>query len=554
MAKHSVFVTWFAVLTATAAVADAPAVAQAPEPADRGADWMTYNRTLQGDRYSPLKEITAANVRKLRPVATFDTGETVSFQTGPIVIDGTMYFTTYQTTYAIDAATGRRKWKRSHAVKQPGLGAHRGLAYASGVVFRGFNDGHFTAIDARTGALVWDKVISDAAKGESLPMAPIAWDGKVFVGNAGGDNFGVTGRVYALDAKTGKQIWVFNTIPDSGPAAATWTKKSPSNPPTGGALWTTFSLDPANGVLYVPTGNVAPDFAEALHPGESLYTSCILALDARSGTLLGYVQPVKHDFHDWDMAAAPAIVETRGGRQMALAGGKDGLLYGIDRTGVSAAAKKGAGTQSASDSAAAGTLPILYRTAVTRRINVKTPLSDKHFTRFAPGSQGGMEWNGPAYDPELNLVFTPVTDWATSVKLAPTSKLVGQSGKSWSGAFDAGFGRQDPKSQWGGYLTALNADTGVIRWQLRTPTPLISGVTPTAGGLVFCGDLNGQFSAHDARTGKSLWSHNTGQPIGAGVITYQVGGRQYVAVAAGLKAPIWPVKVGTARVVIYRLP
>jgi alcohol dehydrogenase (cytochrome c) len=234
------------------------ALAQIPEMSD--ADWMTYNRILQGDRYSPLKEITTANVKNLKPVATFDTGETVNFETGPIVVDGTMYFTTYQTTYAVDAATGRLKWRRSHPVSTSGLGNHRGLAYADGMVFRGFNDGHFIAMKATDGSVVWDKVLSDPAKGESLPMAPIAWDGKVFVGNAGSEYFGVTGRIYALDTRTGEQIWAFHTVPDSGPAGATWTK-SDTNPPSGGGLWTTFSLDPANGALYVPTGNPGPDFA-----------------------------------------------------------------------------------------------------------------------------------------------------------------------------------------------------------------------------------------------------------------------------------------------------
>jgi alcohol dehydrogenase (cytochrome c) len=131
--------------------------------------------------------------------------------------------------------------------------------------------------------------------------------------------------------------------------------------------------------------------------------------------------------------------------------------------------------------------------------------------------------------------------------------MKGKSGEAWSGAHDNGFGRFDPKSNWGGYLTALNADSGKVQWKLRTSTPLISGVTPTAGGLLFSGDLNGRFNAYNARTGKRLWSDNTGQPMGGGVVTYQAGGRQYVAVAAAIKAPIWPIKAGTARIIIYGL-
>ena len=442
--ERCVLVIWLSVLAAISLLTGS-AAEQIPEMSD--ADWVTYNRTLQGDRYSPLKEITTANVKNLKLIATFDTGETVNFETGPIVVDGTMYFTTYQTTYAVDAVTGQLKWRRSHPDSTPGLGNNRGLAYADGMVFRGFNDGHFIAMKATDGSVLWDKVISDPAKGESLPMAPIAWDGKVFVGNAGSEYFGVTGRIYALDTRTGKQIWMFHVVPDSGPAGATWTNKSDTNPPSGGGLWTTFSFDPANGVLYVPTGNPGPDFALALHPGENLYTNSILALDARSGSLLGYVQPIKNDFHDWDMSAAPAIIRTREGRELAVAGAKDGLVYGIDRARIGEAVRKGLGQRSTNNKfglVGEGALSIQYQTAATRQLNVNIPLSDRHFTRFAPGQVGGMMWNGVTYDPELNLVFTPMVDWPTSVKLAPISKL--KSSQLWLGTHDRNFGHQDPKA------------------------------------------------------------------------------------------------------------
>jgi alcohol dehydrogenase (cytochrome c) len=528
--------------------------AQAPQPSD--GDWMTYNRTLQGDRYSPLKEISIANVKNLKSIATFDTGEGVAFETGPIVVDGTMYFTTYQTTFAVDAITGQLKWRTSHPVDTPGERSHRGVAYADGMVFRGFNDGHFVAMKITDGSVVWEKVVADPAAGESLPMAPIAWDGKVFVGNAGSEFFSVTGRIYALDTKTGEQIWMFHAVPDSGPAGATWTNKSNTNPPTGAGMWTTFSLDPANGALYAATGNPGPDFALALHPGDNLYANSILALDARSGTLLGFVQPIKHDYHDWDMDAAPAIIRTRGGRELAVAGAKDGLVYGIDRARIREVVHKRPGQQPPNKFGllGEGELPIQYQTAATRRLNVNAQFSDQQFTRFAPGQGGGMVWNGPAYHPELNLIYTPMVDWASSVKLAPISTLKGQPGQPWLGTHDSNFGKQDPKSQWGGYLTALDADSGKIRWQLHTPTPLIGAVTTTGDGLLFGGDLNGDFHAYDGRTGKLLWTDHVGHAMAGGVVSYQAGGRQYIAVAAGLKSLNWPVTAGTARIVIYRLP
>jgi alcohol dehydrogenase (cytochrome c) len=202
-------------------------------------------------------------------------------------------------------------------------------------------------------------------------------------------------------------------------------------------------------------------------------------LDARSGTLLGYVQPIKHDYHDWDMDAAPAIIRTRGGRELAVAGAKDGLVYGIDRARIGEVVRKGLGGPSSSKFGllGEGELPIQYQTAATRRLNVDVPLNDQQFTRFAPGQGGGMVWNGPAYHPELNLIYTAMVDWATSVKLAPVSTLTGQPGHPWLGTHDSNFGQQDPKSQWGGDLTALDADSGKIRWQLHTSTPLLGGVT-----------------------------------------------------------------------------
>ena len=288
-------------------------------------DWPAYNGSYAGDRYSRLDEVTGQNVSSLRKTCTFDTGEKGTFQNGPVVVNGIIFLTTDVNTYAIDGATCEQKWKHTRDYSpRSWLGVNRGVAYLDGRLFRGAGDGHVYAIDAATGRTVWDVSIADPKRGETVPLAPIAWNGMVFVGNAGGDNFGVTGRVYALSAADGHTIWQFNTVPDTGPARATWTKASPENPPTGGATWTSYTLDTQNGILYIPTGNVAPDFVAALHPGESLYTTSVLALDARTGRIAGYVQPVKNDQHDHDVAAAVALITTRGGRQLALAAAKDG--------------------------------------------------------------------------------------------------------------------------------------------------------------------------------------------------------------------------------------
>jgi alcohol dehydrogenase (cytochrome c) len=506
-------------------------------------DWPAYNRTPYGHRFSPLGEINTSNVGQLKKVCSVDIPEGRSFQTGILAIDGTVFATTDMGTYAIDGNTCAIKWRHNHPYSPPsGLGSNRGAAYLNGRLFRGSGDGHVFAIDAATGASLWDVSIANPKNGETVPMAPLAWNGMVFVGNAGGDNFGVTGRVYALSVDDGRELWRFNSVPNTPEVMATWEKSSPQNPPTGGAFWTSFALDPGKGILYVPAGNPAPDFAKHLRPGKNLYTNSIIALDTRTGKMLGYHQPVKDDFHDWDVSAAPALITTRGNRALALTAGKDGLLHGvlvdsIDMQGGERTERGG----------------VLYSTATTTRSNTKQPLSETRSTRFCPGSQGGSEWNGAAYDASLNLAIVPAVDWCTSVRLLPLDELKGEPGKAWTGEVGGGFGKQDPKENWKGWITAIDADSGKVVWQSKMPTPILAGVTPTAGGVAFTADLNGTVYGFNTRTGRRLWTGDTGQPAAGGVISYLAEGRQRIAVAAGMKSPIWPVDTTTARVVIFGL-
>ena len=515
-------------------------------------DWPTYNGSYAGDRFSWLDEVTSRNVSSLRKTCTFDTGEKGTFQNGPVVVDGVIFLTTDVNTYAIDGATCEQKWKHIRDYSPHSwLGNNHGVAYLDGRLFRGSGDGHVYAIDAKTGRTVWDVSISDPKRGETIPLAPIAWNGMVFVGNAGGDTFGVTGHVYALSAMDGHTIWRFDTVPEAGPARATWPNASPENPPTGGATWTSYTIDTQNGILYIPTGNDAPDFVVALHPGKSLYTTSVLALDARTGRIAGYVQPVQDDQHDHDVAAAAALIVTRGGQQLALAAAKDGILYGIDRSEVRLDASVDAREKLAPQS-----LVIRYRAVTTTRDNLDTLLSTDKSVRFCPGAQGGSEWNGPAYNPTLNIVFVNATDWCTSVKLANPDTLRGQPGMPWTGSADpqAPFGKQDPKEMWGGWLTAFDADSGAARWKYHSSAPLLAAVTPTAGGLVFTGDLLGDVLAFDAASGKILWRDHVGNPMAAGVVSYEALGHQRIAVAAGKLSPLWPLESGTSRIIIFSLP
>lgn len=512
-------------------------------------DWATYNRTLAGDRFSPLDQITAANVRRLRQLCTFDTGEQVSFQTGPVVVNGAMYFTTDTITYAIDAATCALKWKQPHPHGETFLKASRGLAFDNGRLFRGADSGHVIALDAQTGQTLWDVEVSPVKPGVTLPMAPIAWNGHVYIGNAGGDMFGVTGHVWSLDETDGRTAWRFDVVPESGPALASW-QNAPDLPITGGAFWTTFALDASQSVLYVPSGNPAPDFLPEVRPGDNLYTDSVIALDAATGRLLAYNQLVKHDFHDWDVSAGPVVLTTRGGLQLVASANKDGLLAGLDRSTVR---REAVGTSGGSATEPLGTLPLKYQTPTTTRANVDVRLTADAAVRFCPGAQGGSEWNGPAYDPRSNLIFVGATDWCTSVQALRPDTLVGKPGGMWLGAVGEGAGVQDPKDKMQGWLTAFDADRGTVSWKYRSPMPILAGVTPTAGGVIFTGELNGDAIALDAKSGKVLWRHPTNNAIGGGVLTYRAGGRQLVAVAAGMKSLIWPVPAQTNRIVVFGL-
>jgi alcohol dehydrogenase (cytochrome c) len=498
-------------------------------------DWLTYNRTLAGDRYSPLGEITQANVSALVRVCRFETGERTPMESGPIVVRGTVYLTTAEYTYAVDGATCELRWKHRYRY-EPGplfdLEVNRGAAYLDGRLFRGANDGRVYALDAATGRELWNVRAADPDRGETFPAAPVAWKGRVFIGNAGGDNLGVTGRMMAFDAASGGRLWSFEIVPRSGPAAATWPAETERVPRAGGATWTSYAVDTAAALVYVPTGNSAPDFMPTLHAGSNLYTNSVLALDAETGSLRGWRQLLADDWHDWDVAAAPALLRLAGGRSMLAVGGKDGYVYGI----------------------VPATWKVAFRTPVTTLHDVDAPPT-RSGTRFCPGVNGGVEWNGPGYSSATGLLYVGSIDWCTTVRIMDPDSLRGRDGLPWTGSAERFRPFGTPDSTRRGWLTALDAATGQVRWRYESPTPLVAGVTPTAGGLVFTGDLAGNVLAFAADRGGVLWRDSTGLPVGGGVVSYAAGGRQRIAVAAGLHAPVtWQLESGPAVLLVYALP
>jgi alcohol dehydrogenase (cytochrome c) len=528
----------------SAAPPTASAAAAPPAETVQPEDWPTYNRTLAGDRFSPLAEIDRGNVARLSVLCTYTLPEVAAMQAGPIVIDGTMYFTTERNSYAVDGATCAEKWRTERVSSRPSaLGAQRGFAYLDGKLFRGTSDAHVLALDAADGRILWDVTMDVAATpGVTMPMAPIAANGLVYIGNAGGDQTGVTGHVYALDADDGRVVWRFEVVPDEPAVRATWPNAD-RYPITGGAFWTSFALDTARNVLYVPAGNPAPDFDVEARGGDNLYTNSLIALDAATGQLLGYNQLVKLDSHDWDVNAPPVVATTRAGKAIVASANKDGLLSVVDRAAI--------GTAAVSATDLGSRMPTLFQAPTTTRENVEVPLSRTAPVRFCPGIQGGNEWNGAAFHPPSNTLYTGAVDWCANVQLA-AEVAVPSPGAIWFGSAIGAI--QGPAEEARGWITAFDADTGEVRWKVQAPAPVVAGVTPTAGGLVFTADLTGHFRAFDAETGAVLYENETGQSIGGGIVSYSAGGKQRIGLASGMKSGIWPGAATESRIQVFGLP
>jgi alcohol dehydrogenase (cytochrome c) len=511
-----------------------------------GDDWPSYNRTLTSERYSPLAEINAKTVRNLKILCTYDTKQYTSFEPGLIMVNGALIGTTLTDIFSINPATCEENWRTREELPASILTAMRGAAYLDGKLFRGSQDGRVLAYDFKTGKQIWQTTIGNTSHGEFVAAAPIAWNGLVFIGNAGGDAKGGKGRMYALDAKTGKIVWEFYLIPKTegdqprGPQGAspldtsTWANAS-GFPISGGATWTSYTLDPEAGELYVPVGNPSPAYAVSVREGGNLYTDSVVVLDATTGAYKRHFKLVPRDWHDWDVASAPALIHTAGGKRLLSAAPKDGHLYGIDLA----------------DSA------LLYRAPVTRIENVDAPFAPDKAVRFCPGASGGSEWNGPAYDPDTNLIMTGEVDWCTTVKRQTDEQLQdAPTGGAWFGnamrnPFNL-FGKQD-QNFWGGWVYAVDADTGVWKWRLRSNYPIVGAVTPTGGGLAFVGDVGGNFYALDAATGDKLWGQKIGGGIGGGVIAYRADGSEKIAVTTGLTGVAWPTEAVTGKIVVLGL-
>src|SRR5262245_23045000 len=485
--------------------------------------WLTYSGDYNGQRHSPLTQITPDNVHRLAPQWTFQS-ETMAlgrgFETSPIALDGVLYVTgSYNYAWAIDGRTGRAFWRyRRDLPNNLTYGAsapvNRGFGILGDRLFMVTLDAHLLSLDTKTGAVLWDVELADYRIGYSATLAPLVVKDKVSVGISGGD-YPTRGFIDAYEPQTGKRIWRFYTVPGPGePGSETWPATDVMARGGGGA-WVTGSYDPELNLLYWGTGNPNPDYYGDDRKGDNLYTCSLIALDADTGALKWHYQFTPHDTHDWDANHVPVLTElTTAGqsRKVVMMANRNGFFYVLDRvTGKLLLAKPFTDTNWAKQVSPDGR-PVV--------------LNDSGTSDCIPDMHGGTNFMPPSYDPVRQLFF--VTARETCAAYFPIKQDIRPGFSSTSG----GLRRTQDRAY--GALRALDPATGERKWEFRYPTPTMAGVMSTASGLVFAGDNEGNFSAFDAVSGKPLWHYPTGSSIwGAAAMSYQLDGRQYVLIASG---------------------
>ena len=496
-----------------------------------GKNWVIYGRDYSNQRYSPLAQITSANVGSLKMAWMFQTGisRLGSFETSPTVVDGVMYLTTpYNTAMAVDARSGQPIWRYEH---KPSISApiyccgpnNRGVAISGSTVYMGTLDARLIALDSKTGAVKWDVEAADPEAGYSVTLTPLIVDNSVIIGSSGAE-YGIRGFVKAYNKDDGKLLWTFYTLPEKGwegnfaektgegedlkrnitAEKAAMAQYSDAWKRGGGSVWMTPAYDPISHNIFFAVGNPSPDLDGSMRPGDNLYTESIVAIDARTGEYKWHYQQVPHDVWDFDATSPPVIVKLKNGKTAVAEAAKTAFVYILD--------------------------------AETGKLIRKSDEFNKHENYFVqptpqgvrmlPGANGGSEWSPTAVNPTLGYMYVLGLEQPMNyiTHSAPYEK-----GKLWLGsAFKAVPGEK----QWGTF-TAIDLNTGKRAWQVKTDQPMIGGALATAGNLVFTGEGNGHFNAYDARTGKTLWSFTAGAGCNAPPVTYTLDGKQYIAVACG---------------------
>jgi alcohol dehydrogenase (cytochrome c) len=494
-------------------------------------NWLHFRRTYDGWGFSPLKEITPDNVGRLQLVWSMATGQVEGHQAPPIVNNGVMFVATPgNAMLAIEAKTGAILWRYKRTLPEDVIHLHptnRGVALYGDNVYFASADCVLVALDARSGKEVWTAKVDDYKKAYYMSLAPLVVDGKVILGASGGE-LGVRGFVAAIDAETGKEVWKTYTVPGPGePGSETWPAGGDHYKHGGGSIWITGTYDPETNLTYWGTGNAAPWFGDQ-RPGDNLYTSSVIALDVNSGAIKRHFQYHPNDSWDWDEVSPPILLDyQRDGRTVKglINVSRSGYIWDLERT--------------------AGKINFVagrpyVRQNVFKSLDPKTGRPDIDESRrpgtgktaqFCPSLWGGKDWPPVAFSPNTRLIYIPANDNLCH-------ELTGETPKYVVGERYMGVAKNVMMMVAGadhiGELQAWNVDTGQKVWTTNLPSFNWGPVLATGGDILFAGGTNDRlFRAFDAKTGKILWEFPTISGVAAVPVSFQVDGRQYIAVQSG---------------------
>ncbi|MFT5349470.1 MAG: alcohol dehydrogenase (cytochrome c) [Planctomycetota bacterium] len=499
-------------------------------------NFLHTNGNYDQTRFYPAEQINLENVHNLKRTWSFKMEVIDSLETSPIIVNGTMYVTSsFNHVYALDAKTGKQKWHYKHEMGPITTYCcgpnNRGVFPYEGMLYMGTLDAKLVAIDASSGKKVWETEIADPELGYSETMAPTVVDGKVLIGTNGGE-YGIRGFVKAFDAKTGKLLWNFHTIPED--SSGVWAEndatglymhrdiaaekaalKKMGDPykTLGGGVWQNMAIDRDNGRVYFVVGNPSPDLYGAIRPGDNLYTNSLVSIDLETGQKQCHFQYIAHDVWDLDAVSPPILVPVKDNDGTTVKGvlhaGKTGYVY----------------VHRASDCSL-----IRHSEAMVLQ-QERWVLPTKEGARMLPGANGGVEWSPMAIDPGQGLAFAINLHQPMTYHVEETPY---PDGKLWLGG---AFKVIESEEQWGN-VSAVDYNTGKIKWKVKTQQPMIGGILATGGGLVFTGEGNGLFKAYNSSTGELMWQDQTKAGVNAPPSSYNVAGEQYIVVGSGGNAQL----------------
>jgi alcohol dehydrogenase (cytochrome c) len=518
-----------------------------------GKDWVTNGGNLTNQRYSTLKQIDTTNVKQLKGawmtrLKGSGFGGKYSAEATPLVKDGIMYVVTgNDDVFALNAKTGETLWERLSGIDQKISTVccgwlNRGLAMSEGMLFLGQLDANVVALDIKTGNEVWKTPIEDWRNGYGVTSAPLYYDGIVYSGNTGGE-FGVRSRLTALDAKTGKILWRWYTLPGPGEVGSdTWPAGADHAMRGGASIWNTPALDPQLGLIYFATGNCGPDYDGSMREGDNLFCASIVALKAKTGEYAWHFQEVHHDIWDYDAASPVVLFDTviDGQPRKGIAeAGRTGWVYILDRTnGKPLVGIEERPVPQEPRQKTAKTQPYPVGDATVPQCAQPMEGYEKASCIFEtfweepvliqPSGQGGTNWSPMPYDPDTGFFYVPGTIRTSVFSRVPSQYTTGKRYTNGTQAPPIG-------SALSGTFTAIDSRTNKIAWQQKMPYRMGGGggSTVTAGGLLLRGEPDGDFVALDAKTGEVLWKFQTGFGADAPAMVYDVDGDQYIAIVTG---------------------